>query len=180
MALTVLLGGARSGKSSMAIELAKAADAPVVFLATARDHGTDPEWTARLAAHRQARPASWTTVEEPLDVAGALANAPVGSCIVVDCLTLWVANLLDRGDGDDEIATIATGAARTAAERRGITIAVSNEVGSGVVPFEPGVRRFRDVLGKVNAAWVTASHRAVLVVAGRVVPLAPAEALLHE
>jgi adenosyl cobinamide kinase/adenosyl cobinamide phosphate guanylyltransferase len=163
--LTFLLGGARSGKSALALELAARAGGPVTFIATAT--AGDEEMAARIAAHRAGRPGAWTTVEEPLRLHEALQVAK--GTVVVDCLSLWVANLLEAGARDIEEQSVA---AASVAARRGRTIAVSNEVGLGVVPATPLGRRYRDVLGRVNAAWAEAAEATLLVVAGRALPLA--------
>jgi adenosyl cobinamide kinase/adenosyl cobinamide phosphate guanylyltransferase len=160
--LVVLLGGARSGKSSRAVRLAQDAGAPVVLVATGE--ARDAEMAARNDAHRSERPAGWTTVEEPLELRAAVEAAPPASTVVVDCLSLWVANLLEQGRETDDVASVA-------ASRPGLTIAVSNEVGLGIVPANELARRYRDELGRVNAAWVAASDEAYLCVAGRVIPL---------
>lgn len=162
MTLVVLLGGARSGKSERAVKLAADAGAPVTFVATGE--GRDDEMEARIEAHRRERPAGWTTIEEPLDLRAALGSAAADSTVVVDCLSLWVANLLERGHDPDDLAPVA-------ASRPGLTIAVSNEVGLGIVPANELARRYRDVLGRVNAAWVAASDEAYLCVAGRTIAL---------
>jgi adenosyl cobinamide kinase/adenosyl cobinamide phosphate guanylyltransferase len=162
--LTFLLGGARSGKSSLAVELAERAGGPVTFIATAT--AGDDEMAARIEAHRAERPGTWTTVEEPIRLLDALEAAE--GTVVVDCLSLWVANLLE--DAATEIEEQAVAAASVAA-RRGRTIAVSNEVGLGVVPATPLGRCYRDVLGRVNAAWAEAAEVTLLVVAGRALPL---------
>ena len=175
MALTVLLGGARSGKSTLAVDLARREAAPVVFLATAE--AGDDEMAARILEHRSTRPAEWKTVEEPLDIGGVLADLPAETCVVIDCLTLWVANLLAAGR-DAEAA--AREAARVAASRPGHTIVVTNEVGSGIVPADAKTRQFRDTLGVVNATWVADADRSLLRVAGRALPLLPPDdALRH-
>jgi adenosylcobinamide kinase / adenosylcobinamide-phosphate guanylyltransferase len=160
--LTVLLGGARSGKSALALRLA-AAHEPVVFVATAE--ARDDEMATRIEHHRRERPAEWLTVEEPLRLRPAIEGAPPGATLVIDCLSLWVANLLERGEPVDD------GAAAVAAARPGLTIAVSNEVGLGIVPATPLGREYRDVLGRVNALWANAAERAYFVVAGRTLPL---------
>ena len=166
MSLTVLIGGARSGKSSLAVRLASASGEPVTFLATGE--ARDDEMAARIEAHRRERPAEWTTVEEPLALGRAVERAD--GALVVDCLSLWVANALEH---DDPAVVEATAAqvARTAAARAAPTFAVSNEVGLGIVPATVSGRVYRDVLGRVNASWVEASDRAFFVVAGRALAL---------
>jgi adenosyl cobinamide kinase/adenosyl cobinamide phosphate guanylyltransferase len=158
MPLTFLLGGARSGKSALALRLAARHD-EVVFVATGE--ARDDEMAERIARHRAERPAHWRTVEEPLRLRAAIEAVPPGACLVVDCLSLWVANLLEAG------APVDGEAARAAAARPGPTITVSNEVGLGLVPTTPLGREYRDVLGRANAAWAAAAERAFLVVAGR-------------
>jgi adenosyl cobinamide kinase/adenosyl cobinamide phosphate guanylyltransferase len=172
--LTVLLGGARSGKSSLAVQLAAGRPAPVVLVVTAE--AGDAEMEERIARHRAERPAGWATVEAPVDLAAALAAADPDATVILDCLTLWLSNLRERSE--PEILDAARRAAGVAAARPGLTIVVTNEVGSGIVPFDPEVRRWRDLLGTVNAIWVEAADRAALVVAGRALPLLPAEAVL--
>jgi adenosylcobinamide kinase / adenosylcobinamide-phosphate guanylyltransferase len=169
VALVLLLGGARSGKSRLAVSLARERAGPVTVLVTAE--ARDEEMQARIAAHRAERPGGWETIEEPLLLEAAVAAVPPERTLVLDCLSLWVANLLERGDTPDEIAATAARAARLAAERRALTVTVSNEVGSGVVPATPLGRVYRDVLGTVNRVWSDAASQAVLVVAGRVLPL---------
>jgi len=169
MPLTLLLGGARSGKSTLALHRASRSGAPVVFVATGE--AGDDEMAARIARHRAERPAQWTTVEEPVGLAGALTACPAEACVIVDCLSLWVANAMGRDVDDGEIERLAGEAAALAAGRRAATIAVSNEVGMGVVPYHPLGRRYRDALGRVNALWAAAANEALLVVAGRVLRL---------
>ena len=171
MTLVVLLGGARSGKSAFAARLAQAEGGPVTFLATGE--AGDEEMADRIRLHRAERPAGWSTVEEPLELLAAIARVPEGETLIIDCLSLWVANVLERGD-EDQVEDEARAAAATAAQRSGLTVAVSNEVGLGIVPVTPLGRRYRDALGRVNSIWVDASARALLVVAGRALPLEPA------
>jgi adenosylcobinamide kinase / adenosylcobinamide-phosphate guanylyltransferase len=169
MGLTLLLGGARSGKSALALRRAEAAGGPVLFIATAE--ALDAEMEVRIARHRAERDPAWTTIEAPLDLQGVLAEAPPRACVVVDCLSLLVANLMQSGHGEDEILGRLTAAAGLAGDRDGPTIAVSNEVGMGVVPeYELG-RRYRDLLGRANAAWAEQAREALLVVAGRTLAL---------
>jgi adenosyl cobinamide kinase/adenosyl cobinamide phosphate guanylyltransferase len=122
----------------------------------------------RIARHRAERPPGWQTIEEPRDLLGALTRADGGACVIVDCLSLWVANVLERGAVEQE----AERAAAVAGSRAGATIAVTNEVGLGVVPAVPLARAYRDALGRVNATWAAAADEAFLVVAGRLLPLA--------
>jgi adenosylcobinamide kinase / adenosylcobinamide-phosphate guanylyltransferase len=169
MALTLLLGGARSGKSALAVARARAFAGPVVFVATAE--ALDAEMARRIERHRAERDPGWRTIEAPIELADALAAAPAAACAIVDCLSLWVANLVQHGLGEDEVAELARAAAALAAARPGPTIAVSNEVGMGVVPeYELG-RRYRDALGRANSAWAARAEEALLVVAGRTLAL---------
>ena len=177
MPLVVLVGGARSGKSALAVDLARRqASATTVVLATAEPR--DGEMRARTERHRRERPAEWAVVEEPLSLEAALGGIDGEACVIVDCLTVWVANLLEAGHDDAAIEGEAERAAALAAGRTGTTIAVSNEVGSGIVPADAGTRRYRDALGRVNARWAGRADQALLVVAGLGVPLHPPESLL--
>jgi adenosyl cobinamide kinase/adenosyl cobinamide phosphate guanylyltransferase len=159
MTLVLYLGGARSGKSRLAVERAAVSGAPVTFIATGE--AGDDEMAARIKLHKRERPPEWRTVEEPLDLAGAIASTPGGDTALVDCLSLWVAN---GGGGDDSALDAATA-------RNGLTIAVSNEVGMGIVPVNALAREYRDTLGRVNAAWAAAADEAWFVVAGKTLRL---------
>lgn len=183
MPLTFLVGGARSGKSSLAVDLVTrhataAGGAPVVTVVTAE--AGDEEMAARIARHRAERPAGWSVVEAPRRLASALADVDDGSgpyrVVLLDCLSFWVANLMLDDVQDADIEAEAAQAASWATARVAPIVAVSNEVGSGVVPDHPLGRRYRDVLGRVNATWAAAADEAWLVVAGRVLALAPASA----
>lgn len=169
MGLTFLVGGARSGKSSLAVRLAAESGRTVVFVATSE--ARDEEMAARIEVHRGERPPEWSTVEAPLDLAGALAAAPQDACVVLDCLTLWTSNALEAGWSDEAVAEAAEQVAGLAAARTATTVVVSNEVGLGVVPDTPLGRRYRDVHGRVNAIFAAAAERACLVVAGRALEL---------
>ena len=158
MTLVLYLGGARSGKSRLAVERASVSGAPVTFIATGEPG--DEEMAARIELHRRERPPGWTTIEEPRDLTAALASVPSGETALVDCLTIWVAN----GGGDGSALDAATA-------RDGLTIVVSNEVGLGVVPVNALAREYRDTLGRVNAAWAAAADEAWFVVAGKALSL---------
>jgi adenosylcobinamide kinase / adenosylcobinamide-phosphate guanylyltransferase len=163
VSLVFLLGGARSGKSALAVELARAASPPVTVIATAE--ARDDEMAERIRLHQAQRPSEWTVVEEPLELEAAVGRAPVDATLVIDCVSLWVANLLERGDA--ELEQRARAAAESAAAREPLTVAVSNEVGLGVVPATELGRRYRDILGRVNTIWAAAADRVSFVVAGR-------------
>jgi adenosyl cobinamide kinase/adenosyl cobinamide phosphate guanylyltransferase len=167
--MTFLIGGARSGKSSLAIELAREWTRAVTVIATAE--ARDDEMAERIRAHRDERPEDWTTVEEPLELARAVGAVREEDGLVVDCLTLWVANLLDRGRAAAEVEEASRVAAARAGSRNGPTIVISNEVGLGIVPATELGRRYRDLLGRVNTQWASAAETAALVVAGRRLPL---------
>jgi adenosylcobinamide kinase / adenosylcobinamide-phosphate guanylyltransferase len=170
-----VLGGARSGKSELALRLAARGGDPVVFIATAE--AADAEMAERIERHRRERPAGWTTLEEPLMLRAAIEQAPTESCVVVACLTLWTANSL-AANGGPETEAEAQAAAAAAARRSGSTIVVSNEVGLGIVPANALARSYRDLLGSVNATWAAAATDVVLLVAGRALRLPAADDLL--
>jgi adenosylcobinamide kinase/adenosylcobinamide-phosphate guanylyltransferase len=156
--LTLVLGGARSGKSRHAEALVTALPGPWRYVATAQ--AFDAEMRARIAEHRAARPAGWTTIEAPLDLAGALAtDRPV----LVDCLTLWLTNLL-LGERDIAAATVALDAALDA--REAATVLVSNEVGLGIVPDNALARAFRDAAGRLHQHLAARADSVVFLVAG--------------
>jgi adenosylcobinamide kinase/adenosylcobinamide-phosphate guanylyltransferase len=189
--ITLLLGGARAGKSARALAIAAsgASTDRVLFVATAQPF--DEEMTKRIAAHRAERPAHWQTLESPLhlvtDIADRCEATPGGfTTVIVDCLTLWVSNvLLTLGDEDDAEALVAARTAelldlcRTLSDH-GVAnggptvrhwIFVSNEVGLGVVPHTTLGRRYRDALGRANQLVAAAADRASLLVAGLELPL---------
>jgi len=166
VSLVVLLGGARAGKSALAVELAGGWKGPVAYIATAE--AGDDEMARRIELHRAERPPEWTTIEEPFAVGEVLAGLDGTTLAVVDCLTLWVANRLARGDSVlDEAGAVA----ELAAERRAPVIAVTNEVGLGIVPANRLGRAYRDVLGEVNRGFVERADDAAFVVAGKLLPL---------
>jgi adenosyl cobinamide kinase/adenosyl cobinamide phosphate guanylyltransferase len=169
VSLTFLLGGARSGKSTLATELVSSWGGAVMVIATGE--ARDDEMAERIQAHRDERPSEWQTVEEPLELQGALSAVPEDTAAIVDCLSLWVANLVERGDEDERVLKRSERVVVVARARTSPTIVVSNEVGLGVVPPSPLGRRYRDLLGRVNAQWAAAADEAAFVVAGRRLPL---------
>lgn len=159
--VTLVIGGARSGKSAYA-EALIGAGAAATYLATA-DAG-DAEMAARIRHHRQRRAASWTTVEEPLALGPALARcAGRERPVLVDCLTLWLANLMGAGrEAAAETERLTVGLAALA----GPVVFVTNEVGLGIVPATPLGRDFRDAAGRLNQAIAAVADRVVFVAAG--------------
>jgi adenosylcobinamide kinase/adenosylcobinamide-phosphate guanylyltransferase len=163
--ITLVLGGARSGKSRYAEDLVTATGAGV-YLATAE--AGDGEMAERIARHRARRGAAWQTVEEPLALGRALISASAmaetcGGAVMVDCLTLWLSNLMGAGrDVDRETAAVLAVLPRLGAP----VVFVSNEVGSGIVPATPLGRAFRDEAGRLNQRVAAAADHVVLVVAG--------------
>jgi adenosylcobinamide kinase/adenosylcobinamide-phosphate guanylyltransferase len=157
----LVLGGSRSGKSAFAESLlAEAGEAgEVTYLATALPRPDDPEWAARVAAHQARRPSTWRTVET-LDIAAELYNR--GGPVLVDSITLWVAATMDRPDAERRVDELCAAWPATARD----LVAVSDEVGSGVVPVSADGRRFRDLLGLVNQRLAAAADDVHLVVAG--------------
>jgi adenosylcobinamide kinase / adenosylcobinamide-phosphate guanylyltransferase len=172
--LVVLLGGARSGKSRLAVEAGRKWRGDVTFVATAE--ARDTEMAQRIARHQCERPAGWTVVEEPLALAELDVLAPdQGELVIVDCLPLWLSNQLEARRPEDDVLARAAAIARLARRRAGPVLVVTNEVGLGVVPATPLGRAFRDLLGRVNQAFVAEADAALLVVAGRTLRLSPVE-----
>ncbi|ULU27059.1 bifunctional adenosylcobinamide kinase/adenosylcobinamide-phosphate guanylyltransferase [Dyella terrae] len=166
---TLILRGARSGKSALAERMATASGHEVVYIATAQAH--DAEMAARIAHHRAQRPAHWLSVEEPLALAAALeAHARPGRCVLVDCLTLWLSNLL--GDADSERFKQEHDALlHLLPSLKGQVLMVSNEVGLGVVPMGELSRRFVDEAGRLHQALAAQCERVLFVAAGLPLPL---------
>jgi adenosylcobinamide kinase/adenosylcobinamide-phosphate guanylyltransferase len=159
--ITLVLGGARSGKSRYAEKCIEAEPPPWIYVATAE--ARDTEMADRIAAHRARRHRSWQTVEAPHDLAAALAALPPRSSVLVDCLTLWLSNrLLADADIDREIE----GLERALAGHDGAAVLVSNDVGSGIVPDNALARLFRDLQGALNQRIAARASRVVLMVAG--------------
>jgi len=189
--LIVILGGARSGKSAFAERLAASSGRSVAFIATAT--AGDDEMRERIARHRATRPKGWHTIEEPLDLAGAVRQAAeLADVVLLDCVTLWLGNVLlqesrqHEKDDEDEVEFHTTGrlfderalkeseallaAVRSLGPNK-ILIVVTNEVGLGIVPAYPLGRLYRDTLGYVNQRLAQAADRVYLMVAGMAVDL---------
>ncbi len=169
MSLTLLLGGARSGKSSLAVEIGRRHDGPVCFIATAPSIDDDME--RRIERHRTERPDTWTTIEEPIDLTGALGAVEDHALAIVDCLTLWVSNLMYAGRSDDQVRDLATAVGDLAIRRPAPTVVVSNEVGMGIHPDTDLGRRYRDLLGWVNQTIAAAADPSLFLIAGRAIEL---------
>ncbi len=178
MSLTLLIGGARSGKSSLAVDIGHrhhAAGLAVTYVATAPI--ADDNMADRVRRHREERPPEWSTIEEEVDLVGAFDQVASG-LVIIDCLTLWTSNLMWRDLSDDEIRTRSGDAVAAAVERNEPTVVITNEVGLGIHPETDLGRRYRDVLGWVNQDWAAAADPAFLLVAGRALPLADPWTLL--
>jgi len=159
MPVTLVLGGARSGKSALGERLTLAAGRPPVYVATAE--AWDDEMRARIALHRAQRDGQgWRTIEAPISMPRALGETP--GPVLVDCLTLWLTNLM-LGEHDIEAATAALLAAL---DRPALTVLVANEVGLGIVPDNALARRFRDAAGRLNQTIAARADTVVFTAAG--------------
>ena len=163
----LILGGAKSGKSHLALSLCKGFEGRKVFLATAQ--ALDREMALRIERHKKERSGDWETVEEPLDLASAVAKLDiVRTVIVIDCLTLWLNNMLmEYGDDIEAIeGAIARFIKVLKGIRHSVVVVVSNEVGLGIVPDNPLARRFRDLAGSLNQQVASLSKKVIVVWAG--------------
>ncbi len=158
--LILVTGGARAGKSVFAQEWAQALGQPVSFIATAQPQ--DEEMRQRIEQHRAERPPGWETLEEPLEVPQALLRAG-GQVVLLDCLTLWVANLMEAGR---EVLLELENLLAAFAETDKTLLVVTNEVGMGIVPDNALARRYRDLLGAANRRLAEAADAVYLLVAG--------------
>lgn len=169
--LALVGGGARSGKSHFALSLARALGPRRVYLATAQ--AGDAEMTARIAAHRAERAGGFETVEEPLDPASVLDRVRGADVLVLDCLTLWLSNLLLRGETEPSIAGKVAALADALRAAPFPSIVVTNEVGMGLVPETPLGRAFRDVAGRAHQAFAARADHVYLAALGTVLRLVP-------
>ena len=160
----LILGGARSGKSKFAIELASAIS-PKTFIATLEPK--DEEMRQRVEEHKKQRGKEWGLIEEPIQLVQALKKALLEEgAVVVDCITLWISNLLLEDKSEKEILKLAKELADVITKADSLLILVSNEVGAGIVPEYPLSRKFRDLLGEVNQILASACDDVYLMVAG--------------
>ncbi len=167
--LTLLVGGARSGKSTLAVQMAQRQSAPVTFIATAEPF--DDDLRARVAKHREERPVHWTTVECTLDLADAIRAVPDEHFLVVDCLTVWLGNLFAHVSDAPTISRYGHDMNDALRAREGATVVVSNEVGMGIHPETALGREYRDELGRLNQSVAALADTTLLLVAGRAMRL---------
>jgi len=168
--LILVTGGVRSGKSTYAQRLAEASSGRVFYVATAE--ALDAEMRKRIKAHKKSRAKGWTTIEEPIRVARAIQTIPHGkNTIILDCLTLFISNLIHKGRSDAQICAEMKNILKTIRKRSGFFIVVTNEVGSGIVPEGRLSRRFRDLQGMVNQIAAKEADRVCLLVSGIPVPI---------
>lgn len=159
--LTFLLGGARSGKSVHAERLIMELPEPWRYIATAQ--AFDDEMRERIARHQSRRDTRWTTVNAPFDLANAIAETTVGETLLVDCLTLWLTNIMLAGR---DVAAESMHLADLLSKPRGPWFVVSNDVGLGIVPDNALARRFRDDAGRLNQMVAAAADSVLFMVAG--------------
>jgi adenosylcobinamide kinase/adenosylcobinamide-phosphate guanylyltransferase len=159
--LTLILGGARSGKSRHAEALIEALPAPWTYIATAQAY--DDEMRARIAEHRARRSGNWLTVDAPLALPEAIRAVPAGRPVLVDCLTLWLTNLILA---EQDTASAGAELIAACAEASGPIVLVANEVGLGIVPDNALARRFRDEAGRLHQNLAARARHVVFMVAG--------------
>ena len=169
--IVLVTGGSRSGKSAHALRLAESRPGPWTFVATCPE--TDEEMAKKIEAHKQERDVrTWTTIEEEVDLAGAIGRAGAAGVILVDCLTLWVNNLMYRASSagrevtEQQVAELTDAVIRAARSAPGTVIFVTNEVGLGIVPPDASTRLYRNLVGRCGQAIAAAADAAVLVVCG--------------
>jgi len=163
--ISLILGGARSGKSRFALELGQKKGGSLSYLATAEP--LDKEMALRIARHRAERGSGWKTIEAPVKLAESLSELEGGGhLIVIDCLTLWLSNLLMENLDDSQITAKIENLLETVARVNFPVIAVSNEVGLGIVPADPLSRRFRDLAGFLHQGWAKIAQEVYWMTAG--------------
>lgn len=175
-AIILVTGGSRSGKSAHALRLAESRPGPWTFVATCP--AIDEEMAEKIEIHKQERDArAWTTIEEEIDLAGAIGRAQAAGVILVDCLTLWVNNLMYRAAlqgrevTEQEVAGLTDAVVRAARRAAGTVVFVTNEVGLGIVPPDAPTRLYRNLVGRCGQAIAAAADAAVMVVCGMPITL---------
>ena len=161
--ITLILGGGRAGKSRFAEKLASEKNLCVVYVATATP--TDDEMSLRIKNHREKRNRNWITIEEPISISGIIENNNHDKCIIVDCLTLWMTNLLLAPD-DNRLDEEKKGLMHCLKKTKSHVFLVSNETNSGVIPIDPLSRRFCDEIGFLHQQIANISDNVILMVAG--------------
>ena len=167
MSLIFITGGARSGKSTLAVELAKKSNGKVAFIATAQ--AGDDEMKKRILLHKQERPQGWSTIEEPANVAVAIDSAYECDTVIIDCITLLLSNLICECDNLDETQWILDEIKKlveSAKRFNGTVIIISNEVGMGIVPENKLAREYRDLAGKANQIIASAADQVYVCFSG--------------
>jgi len=164
--ITFILGGARSGKSRYAVALAKRVNKKAIFIATATT--LDEEMKEKIRLHKISRPKDWDLIEEPVNLSGILLKLKsVYGVVIIDCIGLWVSNLLMAGMKDRVIEKrIKELSGSILKARVGLVIIVSNEVGGGIVPGDPLSRRFRDLVGLTNQIIAAKADEVIMMQAG--------------
>lgn len=170
---SLLVGGVRSGKSDLAVELGKAFDGEVMFAATAE--GLDDDMASRISRHQDDRPSNWGLIEAPLLNAGNIAEVNPEALLIIDCITLLVTNLIMAEKTNKQIEDHISILTHALVSRTAPTIVISNEVGLGIHPETELGRRYRGVLGRANKRLASRAETALFVCAGRVTPLQPLE-----
>ncbi|MGA7742858.1 MAG: bifunctional adenosylcobinamide kinase/adenosylcobinamide-phosphate guanylyltransferase [Polyangia bacterium] len=169
--LVLVGGGARSGKSTFALAMARRLGKRRAFIATAKP--SDEEMAHRITRHREERGDDFATIEEPVDVPACLAGLAESDVVIVDCLTLWIANLLFRGDTDAQVHDGLTALVSAARERRWHLVLVTNEVGMGLVPETALGRRFRDLTGFAHQRLAREADEVFFAALGLILRLSP-------
>lgn len=167
--LSLLLGGARSGKSDLAVRLGESWEGDVTFVATAT--AGDDDMAARITRHQNERPSDWQLIEQEHFSSSDAASLAGDALVIIDCFTLLVSNLLFSGHGEASVIGHVSSLGDALAARTAPTIAISNEVGLGIHPETPLGREYRDILGRANRALAQAAETTLFVAAGKVLPL---------
>ena len=163
--LVLVTGGVRSGKSSYAQRIAESSGAKVFYIATAE--ALDADMKKRITSHKRSRSKTWFTVEEPIRIVKAIKSLPEGNkAVILDCLTLFISNLIHKGLTDAQVYSEIKKIIKSLRKKAALSIIVTNEVGSGIVPENRLSRRFRDLQGRVNQITAKEADRVCLLVSG--------------